>query len=182
MRECSTILLLLAAVLTGCAHVPARQDASVHYYRVVSFPTIALKADPLERIEAVEVVMHCGRFTAINHIPNDWSAQIVSPVSEETKLRLEAGHGSSSLCRSSDLDGFITVLVCDPSCFDITASVSVFSYDSELHERKISIKQSDLLRSPLQPRGRANGSQPIPSETNPTSLTEEVLGKTWPIQ
>ncbi len=156
VRECSATLLLMAAVLTGCAHAPATHEASDHYYRVVSFPTVALKADPLERIEAVEVVMHCGRFTAINYVPDDWSAQIVSPVSEETRLRMEAGHGSSSINRLSDLDGFITVLVCDPSCFDITASVSVFSYDSKLHERQISIKQSDLRINPLQQRGPEN--------------------------
>ena len=103
----------------------------------------------MERIDSVELVMHCGRFVALNHLPNDWSAQVISPVSEETKLRLEAGHGSSSLCRSSDLDGFITVLVCEPSCFDITASLSVFSYHSELHERTVSLRQSDLVMVPL---------------------------------
>jgi len=150
MRECNTISsLLLAAVLTGCAHAPARRDAGDHFYRLVSLPTVALKADPPERIESVEVVMHCGRFAAINHIPNDWSADVVSPVSEETKLRMEAGHGSSSLWHSRDLDGFITVLVCEPACFDIGASVSVFSHDSELHERKVSLKQSDLIFVPL---------------------------------
>src|SRR2546426_12205167 len=107
MRECSTIsATLLTVVLTGCAHTPARQEARDHYYRLVSFPTIALKPAPLERIESVEMLMHCGRFVAINHLPNDWSAQVVSPASEETKLRMEAGHGSSSLCHSSDLDGF----------------------------------------------------------------------------
>jgi hypothetical protein len=78
---------------------------------------------------------------------------------------MEAGHGSSSLCCSSDLDGFITVLVCEPSCFDIIASLSVFSYDTELHERKVSFKQSDLLMKPL-PQGGANGRQPFSSDTN----------------
>jgi hypothetical protein len=149
MRQRSAIALLLIALLTGCAHAPVSRETSDHYCRIVSFPIVALKADLLERIESVEVVMHCGRFVAINHIPDDWSAKVISPVSEETRLRMEAGHGSSSLCRSSDLDGFITVLVCEPSCFDITASLSVFSYDTELHERKVSFKQSDLLMKPL---------------------------------
>jgi len=141
--------VLLTAVLAGCTHTPAGREASDHCYRLISFPTIALKPDPLERIESVEMVMHCGRFVAINDVPSDWSAEVVSPVSEETKLRMEAGHGSSSLCHSSDLDGFITVLVCEPSRFDISASVSVFSYDSELHERKILLKQSDLIMIPV---------------------------------
>src|SRR5712671_926066 len=134
MREYVTLLLI--GLFTGCSSAPVDREAKDHDYRVVSFPMISLKADPFERIEAVKVVMHCGRFVAVNHIPNDWSAQVVSPVSEETTLLMEAGHGSSSLCRSSDLDGFISVLVCEPACFDITASLSVFSYDTSLHERK----------------------------------------------
>src|ERR1035437_1413040 len=77
---------------------------------------------------------------------------------------MEAGHGSSSLCHSSDLDGFITVLVCDPSCFDITASVSVFSYDSELHERKVVFKQSDLAMAPV-PNRVGGGISPPASHT-----------------
>src|ERR1039457_2031383 len=90
MHECCTIsLLILAAILTGCAGAPPGQDASDHYYRQVSFPAVALKADPLERIESVEVVMHCGRFVAINHIPDDWSAKVVSPVLEKNRLRRE---------------------------------------------------------------------------------------------
>src|SRR5262249_25502203 len=107
----------------------SRPATSNHYYRIVSFPTVPLKTEPLERIESVEVVMHCGRFVAINHIPNDWSAEIVGPVSEETKLRMKAGHGSSSLSCCNELNGFVTLLICEPSCFDISASLSVFGYD-----------------------------------------------------
>ena len=148
MRKYVTLPLLVVALLTGCVSAPVAREAKDHYYRVVSFPVIALKTDPLERIEAVKVVMHCGRFVAVNHIPEDWSARVVSPVSEETALLMEAGHGSSSLCRSSDLDGFINVLISEPTCFDISASLSVFSYDTSLHERKITFKQSDLLMVP----------------------------------
>ena len=54
-------------------------------------------------------------------------------------------HGSSSLCRSGDLDGFITAFICEPSRFDISASVSVYSFDTELHERTVSLTQSDLI-------------------------------------
>jgi hypothetical protein len=152
MREYGIIGLVLTVLLTGCATMPVESEAGDHYYRIISIPKVALKADPLERIEAVDVVIHCGRFSAINRVPNDWSAEIVGPVSEETKLRMEAGHGSSSLCRSGDLDRFVTILICEPSCFDITASLSVFSYDGELRERKVSFNQSDLLVVPLHSR------------------------------
>jgi len=89
--------------------------------------------------------MHCGRFAAINHIPDDWSAEVLGPSSEETKLHMEAGHGTSMLFQSAALNEFITVLDCESSCFDISGSVSVFSYDTEEHERKILFKQADLI-------------------------------------
>lgn len=71
---------------------------------------------------------------------------MASPISERTTLRLEAGHGSTSLCSSQALDGFLTILVCEPSCFDIAVSVSVFSLGDE---RRIMLKQRDLSLVPL---------------------------------
>jgi hypothetical protein len=149
MGKHNTSAVLAAAFLAGCAHAPTGKGTNNHFLRVVSLPKILLKSDPLERIESVDVTMHCGRFVAINHIPDDWSVQISSPVSEETTLRMETGHGSSSLDRSSTLDGFVTVLVSEPACFEIDATLSVFSYDTELHERKVVLKQTDLLLLPL---------------------------------
>ena len=102
MRAFNVILLLsFTASITGCTHVAVRHEADDHYYRLVSFPTVALKTNAGERIESVEVVVSCGRFAAINRIPSDWSAQVVSPVSEVTTLRMEAGHGSTALWRST---------------------------------------------------------------------------------
>jgi hypothetical protein len=56
------------------------------------------------------MVMHCGHFAAINRIPDDWSVEVVSPVSEKTELTMTAGHGSTALRHSEDVDGFATVL------------------------------------------------------------------------
>jgi len=122
------------------------QTKSVRYQ--ISFPHINLKTAAGERIERIAVVMHCGRFVAINSVPDDWSAEIVSPVSERTTLRMEAGHGSSELWHSEDLDGFVTVLGGDP-CFDIRASITAGYYQgNDLHERKISFKQNELILKP----------------------------------
>jgi len=134
----------IVGLLAGCTHAPV--GPRDHYYRVVSLPEIALQADPLERIDAVEVRLACGRIVAINHIPCDWSVAMTSPISERTTLRLEAGHGSTSLCSSRALDGFLTILVSEPSCFDIAVSVSVSSLGDE---RRIRLKQSDLSLVPL---------------------------------
>jgi hypothetical protein len=171
MRErLSVLALVVGGIVAGQGLMSAPKEAVDHYYRVVSFPKVALKSEPLERIESLEMEMHCGRFVAINRIPNDWSADVVSPVSEVTKLRMEAGHGSSELCSSSDLDGFVTVLVCEPSCFRITASVMVSSYDQKLHERKVTFKQSDLVMVPApNQQGGANGRRSFGSATNQTS-------------
>ncbi len=145
MRWFLSFGLLLVVLAAGCSHAPIRTKGGDHHCYVVSFPSIRLKADPLERIEAVDVEMHCGRFLALNHIPDDWSAEVKGPWSEVTNLRMEAGHGSSSLCRSGDLDHFITICDCEPSYFKITATLSVFSYDGELHERKIHFTKADLV-------------------------------------
>lgn len=75
----ATVLIILAVILAGCTHLSAGNGGH-HYYRAVSFPKVDLKTDNGEKIDSVEVIMHCGRFTAINRIPNDWSAQVVSPV------------------------------------------------------------------------------------------------------
>jgi hypothetical protein len=135
---------LLLVIFIGA---PLLAQENVVRYKV-SFPHVSLKSNRGERIYAVNVVMHCGRFTAINRIPNDWSATVVSPVSEETTLRMEAGHGTSALWHSEDLDGFVTVLFAEEpqSCFDIKASMKVAYYDgNNLHERDISFQQNRLV-------------------------------------
>jgi hypothetical protein len=91
--------------------------------------------------------MQCGRFVAINSIPDDWSATMVGPVSEKTHLEMEAGHGASALWHSEDLAGFLTILVlADDTCFDISASlVAANYYDGKEHQRKVSFKRQQLI-------------------------------------
>lgn len=148
-KTMAAISIVLAVIVAGCTHLSARNGSSHHYYQTISFPNVDLKTSDGERIEWIKVVMHCGRFTAINRIPNDWSAEVVSPISEETTMTMEAGHGSTALWHSEDLNDFITVLVCKPSCFDITASLRASYYDGEMHERTISFKQTELIMKPL---------------------------------
>jgi hypothetical protein len=137
--------LMLCLMLLVCAEVPfSAQTKDVRYK--VSFPHINLKTDRGERIESIAVVMHCGRFVALNSIPDDWSATIVSPVSEKTTLRMEAGHGTSELWHSEDLDEFVTVLSHEDPCFDIAASITAIYYEgNDLHKRKISFRQNELI-------------------------------------
>ncbi|MGD0169771.1 MAG: hypothetical protein ABSE54_08615 [Smithella sp.] len=139
--------LVLSFVLAGNLYTFASsEEGGQYYYQTVSLPKIILKTDSDERITSIKVVMHCGRFAAINLIPEDWSAKVVSPVSEETTLSMAAGHGTSYLWHSEDLNRFITVLVVEPSCFDITASITAYCYDGgNEHERTILFKQKELI-------------------------------------
>src|SRR5882724_5566466 len=95
-------VVLLLMCTAGCA---SRHDAlaSGHLYRLF-FPHLNLATDDGERIESVEVVVSCGRFRSLAVIPDDWSAEVVSPVSEKTILRASAGHGSSTLWSITDLN------------------------------------------------------------------------------
>src|ERR1022692_4030228 len=121
MRIHPSLIAIALVFLCGCA--------TDHYYRTVSFPRVALAEG--ERIESVEVVISCGRFTAIHHIPNDWSVEVVSPVSEVSTLKATAGHGSTSLWSGHALDNFIAIMVCEPSCFTIKGTMTVFTADKE---------------------------------------------------
>ena len=57
---------------------------------------------------------------------------------------MDAGHGTSSLWHSEDLNGFLTILA-DHSCFDISGSLVTASfYDGKDHERQISFKRGEL--------------------------------------
>lgn len=93
-----------------------------HSYRIL-FPEIHLSASDGERIEKIEVAMSCGQFRGVSVIPSDWSLEVVSPESMKTTLSAEAGHGSAALWDLHELNGSISVLIEEPSCFDITAVV-----------------------------------------------------------
>ena len=127
MKILALLLSVLLPIICGCAHTP--ETAANHYYRTVSFPNIELAAG--ERIESVEIVIHCARFTAIHHIPNDWSVDVSSPESEVSTLKANAGHGSSSLESSHGLDDFIAIRICDPSSFNICGTATVVNGGSE---------------------------------------------------
>jgi hypothetical protein len=145
-RTFSIIMMYLAFSLMQGTYSSAYAESDNHYYQTVSLPKVNLNSDQGERIETIKFVMHCGRFSALNYIPNDWSAEVVSPVSEETTLSMSAGHGSSSLWGTDDLTEFITVLVYEPTCFNITALVTASNYiGNNKQERKIDFSQKELI-------------------------------------
>jgi hypothetical protein len=143
----------------GCADL-SRQDPPAQYFRILSLPDIPLKSRQQERVEAVEVVMRGGRFMSINRLPDDWSGEVL-PGSDPATLRLHAGRHGTGLRRSSDLQGFVTVLVNAPSSFEIAALVTVCGQDGELSKRMITVKRPDLMVDSLpspqaqSPSGRA---------------------------
>lgn len=141
MKTHILFLTALLFIISGCAHTAA--PLTDHCYRNVSFPKVTLATG--ERIESVEVVISCARFTAIRHIPNDWSVGVTSPVSEVSTLEANAGHGSSSLGNSRDFDNFITIKVCDPAGFDIKGTAVVVVGDSQ---RTVAFTRNDFGLKP----------------------------------
>lgn len=147
----SRYTVILIFVLFIASHGMRAQNAAaktniVHYS--VSLPHASLKTDCGERIDSINVVMHCGRFAAINRIPDDWSVEVVSPVSEKTELTMTAGHGSTALWHSEDLDRFATVLVFEEpqSCFDISASIKASCYEGGgFRERTVRFSRNQLV-------------------------------------
>jgi len=105
----------------------------------VFFPKLKLANADGERIQHLELKMSCGRFRRVS-IPDDWSLEVVSPVSEETTLRADAGHGASTLWRLGELDGGITVSVEEASCFDISATVFSTARSFEFDRSKLVLK------------------------------------------
>jgi hypothetical protein len=89
------------------------------------WPHLALSSAQGERVEAINIEMKCGRFRALSNIPDDWSLEVASPSSEVTHLRASAGHGASMLWNLREWDGSIGVVVREPQCFDISATVAV---------------------------------------------------------
>ena len=134
--------LLFFGVLVLGASCATHHDALTtgHRYRVF-FPAIELASADGERIESIEITMSCGRFRSMAAIPSDWSAEVVSPVSEQTTLMASAGHGASTMRNMQGLDGAITVSVEDASCFDISATVGTTSTEHRY-------ARSDLILRP----------------------------------
>lgn len=121
-----TVLCLLG--LLGCRPKEETEPRD-HFLRVLSLPTVPLAEG--ERISGLQIDMTCGRFRAVNRIPNDWSLEIEGPVSERSTLKAVANHGASWLSDSSNLQGFVTIMVCSTSHFDITATVFTETSDNE---------------------------------------------------
>jgi len=136
------VLSLLAFLITGCESYRAG-SARDHYCRSLSFPHIRLGDG--ERIESIEIKLACGRFVAIDRIPNDWSLDMAGPSSEISTLKLSANHGSSMLWHSEDLNGIIVIQRGSGDCFDITATFQVSVGNNErtvlFSRREISMRR-----------------------------------------
>jgi hypothetical protein len=75
------------------------------------------------RVANIEVVVKCGYVTGLSKIPGDWWVSLRGPISGETTIVAEAGHGASYLWRLETWNGSITITPFDASCFDVSARV-----------------------------------------------------------
>jgi hypothetical protein len=94
--------------------LPANASDSQSERQRLFWPDIVLATNNGERIQAIEVRMSCGRFRGIGNIPNDWSVEVVSPSSEQTRLSASSGHGSTAIWSIKELDGSIQFTVSEP--------------------------------------------------------------------
>ena len=134
-----------AAIAILSVSVPAIASDSQAERQRLFWPDIMLATNNGERIRAIEVRMSCGRFRGIGNIPNDWSIEVVSPSSEQTRLSASSGHGSTAIWSIKELDGSIQFIVNEPTCFDISATVTIQTSGSD---RMITFKRSELRAKP----------------------------------
>ena len=112
---------------------------------ILGLPHLKLASEYGERISAIEIEMSCGRFRGVTNIPDDWSMQVVSPSSEETRLRAKAGHGSAALWSLHALDRAIKIQITQPECFKISAQITA---DRSSTSRTITLERKELRLIP----------------------------------
>jgi hypothetical protein len=139
----ASVALLTGLILSVCLCSEAAQPRT-KLLRVF-WPKLTLAKDSGERIEAIEIVVSCGRFRGVSNIPNAWSLEVLSPSSEQTSLRASAGHGATMLWDMRELDGVVSVAVVEPSCFDISAQITT---DRSGENKQYHFKRSDLRLRP----------------------------------
>ena len=120
---------------------PLRPEA--HYQ--IFFPELALSSSEGERVEHIQISMSCGSFRAVSVIPEDWSVQVVSKSSEQTRFEADAGHGSTVLWNLDQLQGAVTISVDEARCFTLSAKITAAMQDSE---RVIDLPLSRLVLRP----------------------------------
>jgi hypothetical protein len=119
-----------------------------HARWLVGFPSVQLTSSVGERISGFQVEIRCGRFIAINNIPFDWSANVTTPLSTVSTLRMEAGHGTSWLSTSDELQNAVAIERPADRCFNLTASVTLRYYVKDtVHTRVIRFPYSTLALS-----------------------------------
>ena len=132
-------LLLMSCLLSCATH--REMTITDDRYRLF-FPHMAFDSAKGARVTSIEVTVLCGRIRSLAIIPDDWSVEVVSPTSERTTLKAEAGHGAAALWSARNLDGAITISTGDASCFDIAATIVTTTLDQE---RRYQFTRSDLI-------------------------------------
>ena len=120
MRNVAATICVVTALTAALAEAAEFRSAQRIYW-----PKLMLFSSRGERIEAIDIVMTCGRFRGISKIPDDWSIEVVSPSSEVTRLHASAGHGATMLWSLAALDGSISIAARDSSCLKISATIKV---------------------------------------------------------
>lgn len=127
LHRCALLLTMLA--------LNSPNVAADNY--LVRWPATFLpEADDL-RIYEVVISLKCGDFKAVNNLPDDWSLEIIRPISGISELRAEAGHGASSISSLADFNDVIKIsrLPENSNCFELSATVNRFDPDVAIEVR-----------------------------------------------
>jgi hypothetical protein len=91
---------------------------------LLNWPSLMLNGADGERIVKLELEIRCGRLHSVKRIPNDWSVDAGSLAGGYARASAEAGHGSTALWRSAELNGVFDVTADDADCFSVSAIVT----------------------------------------------------------
>lgn len=136
MRPCS-ILFLVFVIWMEPAFASEQQG-----WRIV-FPNLHL-SKKTDWIEGISVTVNCGHLESVDAIPLDWSVSIVRKSVLTEELRASADHGATRIPSLGRFNGGVRVTRVDPSCFDVSAVVSVTGESPR--EIRFSRRELSLLR------------------------------------
>jgi hypothetical protein len=112
MRRVATAVLLcfMSAISTSAV---AAERLKTYTLR---FPAEYLRWSDDLAIDRLRIVVACGEFVAIEHIPSDWNIGTSRPISGHAGFDAHAGHGASALRDLSAFDATIVVSSAEESC------------------------------------------------------------------
>ena len=141
MKILNSIWILVLVVACGCAHTHGTVGAES--YRSVTVPLVPLVGS--ERIDSIELVLNAANFSAINRLPEGWTAQITGPIGLTYTLIAQGSPKGAALWNHRYLENFVTINIKEPLNFSIKGKLVVSASDKK---RTVVLNSSDFDLKP----------------------------------